>query len=473
MIELIRRQIDLSFKELEETLWEAMRREFGKACQLILEHLDDMLKTLVDASRYSVKGIESRSVVCLLGTDVSFKRRRYVDKETGEYVYLLDEVLELPDRERISPGLRAAILTQAITTNSYRKAAECIEALVGFPAVSHETVRQVVKGVGSGVEEAIKESLEDPQGRRKVRVLFAEVDGLSIPLQREGKRRIEEKVLTLHEGWEPRYSKSQEYRLVGLKQFRSNAEDFWEEASRFAYSHYDIDEETIVVINGDRASWIRKGVEYFPNAMYQVDRWHLVRDLRHLFSSHPKVLKAILKALDGKDPTGATFLAELAKGTQLLRPEQRKKAQQLIKDLATIPEATVDYRERLKARGVRVKGFRGLGAAESQMDRFSDRMKGGRSWSAAGEAAMMEILCVRHNGYFGELVGRLEDWCDKHLKAPITVKKIARRAARSVLNKLPGIKLGGTPISSAGRNASGGISDLMHRINESGMPVGA
>lgn len=472
MIELLRNQIDLSFMELEEALWTAMRREFGEACRLILELLDDLFKTLVDSSTYEVKGLEPRSLVSLLGTDVSFKRRRYRNRETGEYVYLLDEVLELPDRERISPGLKATILTQAVTTNSYRKAAESIEALVGFPAVSHETVRQVVKGVGAGVEQAIEESLEEPQGGRKVRILFAEVDGLGIPLQRANKRSLEEKVLTLHEGWEPRYPKSKEYRLVGLKQFRTNAEDFWEQASRFAYSHYDIDENTIVIINGDRAHWIRKGVEYFPNSMYQFDRWHLVRDLRRRFLSHPKVLNAILEAWADKDTTGATFLAELAKGINVLGPKHKEQALRFLKDLVTVPEATVDYRERLKALGVSVDGFRGLGAAESQMDRFSDRMKGGRSWSAEGEAAMMEILCARYSGYFGELVGRLEEWCDKNLRAPISIKAVARRAAKSVLSKLPGIKSVRTPISSTGMNASGGLSNLMHRINESGLPVG-
>lgn len=472
MMELIRSQIGLSFKELEEALWSAMRREFSRACQLILEELDNVIKGLVDPDRYVVKGVQTRSLATLLGTDVAFTRRRYIDKETGKYMYLLDEALELPHRERISPGLRATVLTQATTTSSYRKAAESIKALVGFSAVSHETVRQVVKSVGSGIQEAISNALEDPQGQRKVKVLFAEVDGLNIPLQRTKTRRVEEKVLTLHEGWAPRYPKSQEYRLVGLKQFRSNAEDFWEQASRFAYSHYDIDENTVVVINGDRASWIRKGVESFPNAIYQIDRWHLLRDVRYLFSGHKKVYRAIRKALDSDDVTGARFLAELAKGTHVLDPNKRKKAEQLIKDLATMPEATVDYRLRLKTRGVCVEGFRGLGAAESQMDRLSDRMKGGRSWSLAGEAAMMEILCARHSGYFGAIVERLETWCDTHLKAPLDLRKIARRAAESVLKELPRIRQCETPISSAGRTASGGLSFFMHRLNESGIPVG-
>lgn len=471
-MEELRNLIGVSFKEIEEILWAAMRQEFTKAFVTVLEMLDNMLKEHIAPDVYEVKGMESRGIVTLLGSDVSFKRRRYLNKATGQYIYMLDEVLNLPERERISPGMKALMLNQAVTTDSYRKAAESIRSLIGYSAVSHETIRQVVKSVGMGVEAAVKESLEEPKGRRKVRILFIEADGLNIPLQCAGKSRIEEKVFTLHEGWEPRYSGSSEYRLIGLKQFRTNGDDFWEEASRFAYSHYDIDEETIVVINGDRASWIRKGIEYFPNAMYQIDRWHLKRDLHHLFRDYPKVLKKVFSALETAGMTGTAFFVEFTEGIKLLESERRREGEKILGDLLTMPEAVMDYRERLKARGVCVEGLRGLGAAEGQMDRFSDRMKRGRSWSIEGEAAMMEILCVRHSGYFSELIGRLEDWCEKQLKAPISIKALAKRAAESVLHKLGGIMEARTPIINAGINASGGLSKLIQCINNSGLPVG-
>jgi len=40
-----------------------------------------------------------------------------------------------------------------------------------------------------------------------------------------------------------------------------------------------------------------------------------------------------------------------------------------------MPDATVDYRKRLQARGVSVEDFRGLGAGE----RYATRVKGKRS----------------------------------------------------------------------------------------------
>src|SRR5690606_7610304 len=107
--------------------------------------------------------------------------------------------------------------------------------------------------------------LEAPAGSRKVRVLFLEVDGVSVPLQREGRqRRVEEQLLTVHEGLAPRHSASGEYVLVNKRQFRTRERDLWKLASRFVYSLYDVDENTVVVINGDRAEWVRQGVKYFP-----------------------------------------------------------------------------------------------------------------------------------------------------------------------------------------------------------------
>jgi len=65
-----------------------------------------------------------------------------------------------------------------------------------------------------------------------------------------------------------------EYELLHKTYYASlELEEFWDEASRHLYCKYDIDNDTIVVINGDRAPWIREGVEYFPKAIYQSDRF--------------------------------------------------------------------------------------------------------------------------------------------------------------------------------------------------------
>jgi hypothetical protein len=53
--------------------------------------------------------------------------------------------------------------------------------------------------------------------------------------------------------WRRRHPASDEYELVNKRHFRTQNKDFWESTSRFVYSEYDINEETVVVITGDCA----------------------------------------------------------------------------------------------------------------------------------------------------------------------------------------------------------------------------
>lgn len=469
----LRSQMDFSFQQLEQSLWSMMLEEFGKLLAQLLELVDDRLFAMRDKDRYVSHGSVSRTMGTLFGQDVNFKRRRYRERETGKEVYLLDEVLDIEPNTQVSPALTALMLTQAATTNSYRKAAESMSRFLGFNATSHETIRQTVLKLGKELERVSVQERKEPQGRKKVDVLFLEADGMWVPLQQWDKGRIEEKILVSHEGWEPRYCGGKEYKLKHVRQFRTHQSgNFWEEASRSVYSNYDVDENTIVVINGDRASWIRRGVEYFPNAMYQVDRFHLKRELKRLFGSKTKTYRSLLNALDGDDATGATFIARLAEAKGMMTDEKKRdEARQLLHDLSTMPEATVDYRVRLRTLGVSTDDFRGVGAAESQVDRFSDRIKGGRSWRPTGLAAMMELQRTRHEGVFGEIIERLEEWCAREGELIGVVKDAVRNAVRSVAATTSTALTANVPIKHTGTNTSGGLSNLFHRLNESGMPA--
>lgn len=307
--------------------------------------------------------------------------------------------------------------------------------------------------------------------KRRVPVLFLEVDGLNVALQQDRKKRIEERAVTLHEGWEPRSPGSQEYRLKNAVQFRTQGKDFWEEASWFIYSLYDL-EDTIVVINGDRARWIRGGVEHFKNAMYQVDRFHLIRDLKRIFHNDPETRSRLYNALESADVTGATFLAELAHASAALRGKERQRAQSLIHDLSEIADATVDYRRRLKARGLWMDGLRGLGAAESQMDRLSDRIKGrGRSWSRKGLAAMMRLLCWRNNGLLEEVAKKAAELLRPAGTGPTEIAKAAKRAADKVLSQVPTVKQASAPATRLGRNRTGGLSRVLNSMTSGVLPI--
>ena len=173
-----------------------------------------------------------------------------------------------------------------------------------------------------------------------------------------------------------------------------------------------------------------------------MDRFHLKRELRHLFAGCAEGLRAVYEALESEDETGATFVACLAQWLPRLKSrEQRQACQALLRDLASMPEAVVDYRVRLrKLYGLDTEGMRGMGAAESQIDRFTDRLRGrGQSWSLRGLQADL--------GAHWSADGRtpepgtpparslMEEWG----KPVIDATALASRAAANVLSDTLGI----------------------------------
>jgi len=462
----LRSQLGFSLLELETALFEYMARQFAGLMAWALERIDDWLSNERDSRRFRMRDKEPRTLQTLFGVDITFRRRRYVDRETGKTVYLLDEVLQLPSHRQVSPALASWALGQAVLANSYRGAARSLEALYGHQVVSHESVRQVVLAAGEGLEKEQAKRLEWPAGTRKVPVLFLEVDGLIVPLQREGgQRRVEEKLLTVHEGWQRRHPASDEYVLVNKRHFRTQSKDFWELASRFVYSLYDVDENTMVVINGDRAEWVRRGVKYFPKAIYQVDTFHLMRELREIFGHGSPVVQELAEARE-EDVTGAAFMAKLAEAcAKLTDPKKRQRCRALLEDLKDMPEAVVDYRLRLGAQGIPTEGLRGVGAAESQVDTFADRVKHrGRSWSRRGLAAMMEVLCWRNTQRLDEVMKRVEAFLVRTQVSLEGLKRQTKQVLQCVVNEGVEVLRAHVPITDAGRTRSGGLSHLMHRI---------
>src|SRR5690606_24809041 len=193
-------------------------------------------------------------------------------------------------REQLSPGLRQVAVHLGVSGPSYRAAAGQLQQCHGHRVMSHEAIRQAVIRAGRQVADEQKREREHPEGTQRVKVLWIEADGGYIRLQRSKRRRVEKKLAVSHEGWRRRHPRSSEYELVNPRVFcAADAEDFWEEASRDLMRTYDLD-RTVVVINGDRASWIRQGVKAFPQAIYQVDRFHLKRELKQWFGRYKPLL---------------------------------------------------------------------------------------------------------------------------------------------------------------------------------------
>ncbi|HPT36600.1 MAG TPA: UPF0236 family protein [Bacillota bacterium] len=79
--------------------------------------------------------------------------------------------------------------------------------------------------------------------------------------------------------------------------------------------------------------------------------------------------------------------------------EKRQGDSRLLQDILKMPDSFRDYRERLKDESCDTSKMRGMGAAESNVDRFSNRLKKrGQSWVPVGATAMAQSLMKYRSG---------------------------------------------------------------------------
>ena len=122
-----------------------------KSKEIALEMLKDTLEALDESilnhserkRNYYVKGIYKRTITTLDGT-ITFKRRLYINKSTGEYESLLDRLVGIDPYSRLSDEAIIAITDAALECNSYRIAG--MYALSGT-IVSRQTVYNCLEKV--------------------------------------------------------------------------------------------------------------------------------------------------------------------------------------------------------------------------------------------------------------------------------------------------------------------------------------
>ena len=144
-MEQIRAAVDFSFQEIERLAWQQTLDCFREALVEALSAIDTALYESRDPSRYVYKEMRSRNVVTKFGP-ITFQRRYYWDREEERFVFLLDEVLGIAKRQRVSDSVRADAVEASVTAGSYRGAAAELERRDCQVFVSHEAIRQCSGG---------------------------------------------------------------------------------------------------------------------------------------------------------------------------------------------------------------------------------------------------------------------------------------------------------------------------------------
>ncbi len=451
-------QINVSFADLEKLMFTSVLETFQRAMAEILSLLDDYLMAQRDKNRYEHKESKARTCITMVGT-ITIKRRYYWDRDEHKWVFLLDEFLGF-DSGAVSDSLKELVVFWATKGPSYRDVRDRLEDLFGSQVLSHETIRQLlIKSSG-----ALQASVKPEVPKKKVSILFIEADGFWTGVQKRGPmkgKKRETKLVVVHEGWEKR--QKNDYRLKNPMYITSDAlkegEELWDRVYLKIWEKYEDIKTIQVVINGDFASWIQSGVKCFKNAIYQYDRFHLKRDIRRLLPQTEEITRQALVCVDNNNPEGLLKALDhgfaLSKDEDILEFKRRLQSQE---------ESVVDYRKRLYLKGCEVPDtWRGMGAAESNVDRFKLRTsKRGRSWSKNGLAAILNMLSLLYEGELKDALAGIDSslFIKPHTEeiVEMSANQIAKTVGVGVLN----VRKGGFP--STGKGAAEGYSKLFRQM---------
>src|SRR5690625_1873354 len=368
----------ITMKELEQITYRALQESFSEVMAHMLLEMDQAIAEGRDKKRFELKDKRKLNLDSLFGR-VSLRRNYYLDRVTGDYVYLLDQYLKFDGGKGTSPVVQELGIELAVTGPSYRHAEDALEKLLGYPVISHEGIRQQL--INTEVLPREKETIKQD-------VLFVEVDGLYTKSQEKGKKSKELKIASTHQGWEMNGKRAS---LIDKRHFIHQGElPFWEEFEQFLMNTYDYDPtKHQLVINGDGAKWITSCREYFRNSTFVIDRFHVARDIQSIFREHPR-RRSIRKKFENYDAEGFMIELNTAVGTiDHERKEQR--LEELISQLSQYPEALRDYRERGEEKGIDTEGFRPMRSAEGTVSGVEKRLKQVRRWSDVGLKKMRDI----------------------------------------------------------------------------------
>ena len=402
----------LTFKELEKKIYSLACRWARDYARGVLEAYDERLAAGRDKKAYRDKGLRKTVVKTVFG-EVEYRRHVYqTTREDGfrECVYLLDEQLGIARVGKISQNM-AEQLISGITDMSYRDCASHVSENTG-QAISPMGVWNVVQALGEKVCEEEKELVKahkegKVRGGRTTPVLFEEIDGVYLPLQREAAGKAELKVALAYDGWKEeskgRYTLDGKVSTAGF----STTREFREYTEAAIAEKYNTDEIRLRVFNGDGAGWIKKSCA--KDAVFQLDIFHRNKAIRENIP-YSRARKAIYEYLGSHDTAGMFEYLGVYRDS-LSDDGETEKAQALIDYFRANEAGLVPWYERgMDAPPHEGLSYRGMGTMENHIwSIIARRMKHRHaSWSLKGGNNLAKILAKKGCGRLGEVADRLK-----------------------------------------------------------------
>jgi len=436
---------EVTFKDIERNFFEIGCEVAKMLMQEFLGNLDKELSENRDKAELRHKGCRSTTIKTLMG-EVAINRvlyKRNKDDGSTEYVYLLDEALGLDTIGLISPNLAEKIIEHSCEM-SFRDVSKAVSEFTN-QTLSHQGVWNLVQAVGerqTEIENSLVKAYKNNElsGDKEAQVLFEEADGLWLSMQgkskeRPTKRRKELKVSVVYEGWERRYPLSKEYKTIGKMAFAGyiKPEEMKDLRDAAIAKKYKTDEIVLRILNGDGASWIKKGHDLEADK-FQLDPYHLARNVI-INVSDKQSRRHIMRWLKSGEFTKVFNKLEELKYESGGLEKEVTKLNTLESYIKSNLEGIVPYKDRKEIKLPEPPQdieYRNLGTMERQVEVFAARMKGAKSWSEKGATNISKIIALKMCDGFKERITTLISG-----KIP---EKYTERFVEVITNSRQGIK---------------------------------
>lgn len=306
-----------TYPEFETELKKLLNDLGREICAEVLNELDKKIyKDKQERKNWVVVQKDCQRTVTTKFGDITYKRRYYKNKQTGQTAYLTDKAAGIQKYARIDAALKADIVDIS-TILSYEKSTQELKRDGAECNISRQTVMNTLRKIDN-----IK-TYETPNNKKKAEVIYIEADEDHINLQ-NGKSGIA-KLIYVHEGKQIiRKGRNQLKNTVYFSGVYDGdkIEDLWEQVWKYITDTYDEDKIKRIYISGDGAEWIKFGVKYLPNAIYVLDLFHLQKYITSALKDDKKTKRQLWKAiLKRNKPKVNEILEQKLKELGLINPK--------------------------------------------------------------------------------------------------------------------------------------------------------
>ena len=402
-------------KKLDELVVQMREMTDQLGIELINEHIELLDTEIFNMSERKknwtpVRISEKTSLITVMGT-LDYKRRYYKNKQTGKYTHLVDDVLGLSPKQRISWEFEAKLLENA-TDISYQKAGN----RSGREMVSRQTVKNIIHKY----KEDELMSIKVLDSKKEVEVLYVEADEDHISLQ-NGSNTIT-KLVYVHEGIEAVSKKRN--RLKNTHYFcgvNYRPEKIFDDVYEYIRNNYHIEKIKRIYLMGDGATWIKRGLDFLPECKFVLDQFHIKKVMMKAMGGFDDVEKD--KVMDSiREVDQPYFINEMSR--MMESTENPKKKEELFnayKYIMSNWDGISIYEQEESVIGCSAEGH----VSHILASRMSSRPMG---WSKNGADNIARLRAYKANG--GKVIDIL-NYRSTNEKA----ERISRRKLEEIINK--------------------------------------